>query len=52
MKFKGFVQKRIFKNKENNYSIYSVVLENGEEHIITGSLPDLSSDFLYEFEVE
>ncbi len=52
MKIKAFITKLIYKNTDNDYSIYKVSLENGEEHTITGNLPDLTEDLLYEFDVE
>lgn len=52
MIIKAFITKAIYKNPENNYSIYKVALENGEEHTITGILPDLVENILYEFDVK
>lgn len=52
MIIKAFVTRAIYKNPENNYSIYKVALENGEEHTITGILPDLVENILYEFDVK
>lgn len=52
MKIQAYITKQIYKNKENNFSIYAVTLETGEEQTITGVLPELTEDMLYEFEVE
>lgn len=52
MVIRAYITKRIFHNSDNNFSIYKVSLENGEEHVITGYFPTLSEDLLYEFEVE
>lgn len=51
MTIQGYITKQIYKNKDNNYSIYAVTLENGVERTITGTLPDLTENMLYEFEV-
>lgn len=52
MIIKASITKTIYKNPDNNYSIYKVILENGEEETITGVLPDLVENVLYEFEVK
>lgn len=52
MKIQAYITKQIYKNKENNFSIYAIALENGEEQTITGILPDLAEEMLFEFEVE
>lgn len=52
MNIQGYIIKQIYKNEENNFSIYRIALENGEEHTITGVLPELARDMLYEFKVK
>lgn len=52
MTIQGYITKQIYRNSENSFSIYAIRLETGEEHTITGSLPNLTLDMLYEFEVE
>ncbi len=47
----GRIVRTVFRNKENSYTIYKIELENGDIETITGNLPVLSIDTLYEFEV-
>lgn len=47
----GRIVRTVFRNKENSYTIYKIELENGDIETITGNLPVLSVDTLYEFEV-
>lgn len=52
MKIKAFITRLVYRNTDNDYSIYRVSLETGEESTITGYLPELTEDILYEFDVE
>lgn len=53
MKLNAYILHELFRNKENNYTIYKISLEEtGDVEILKGHLPELSSDILYEFEVE
>ncbi len=47
----GRIVRTVFRNKENSYTIYKIELENGDIETITGNMPVLSVDTLYEFEV-
>ena len=51
MNLTGRIIRTVFRNKENAYTIYKIELENGDIETITGNLPVLSIDTLYDFEV-
>ncbi|MCK9493438.1 MAG: ATP-dependent RecD-like DNA helicase [Acholeplasmataceae bacterium] len=52
MEITGYIIQKVFKNKENGYSIYKLSLEEGDVVTIVGYLPEMSEEVLFTFEVD
>lgn len=52
MKIIGEIIRYIFENSDNNYRIFLVADDNGNNFTLNGYLPRLQEDLVYEFEVE